>query len=393
MEQISQESILKPERFLTSIPTKEKVEAAIGFVLKQLDKNLSCFSNGFPAPCSRGGVYPLAGNEDWTSSFRTGMLWLAYEVTGDAKYRTAAERDIKSFANRLDQQICLNTHDIGFLYTLSCVAASKITGNKAARGIALRAADRLLERYNEKAGVIQAWGSLEDPERQGCMIIDCLMNLPLLYWAGQIAGSPKYTAAACRHAQNSMEYLVRPDASTFHTFSMDVVTGKPRFGKTRQGFSDSSCWSRGQAWSIYGFPLSYLYTGDRTFLDVAMKTANYFLNRLPDDGICCWDLIFTGETVQRDSSAAAIAACGLLQLSGELDLLNPCRKIYQNAARFIVDSLIDGYLAEYGLSNGILLHGVYSIPESMGIDECCIWGDYFFFEALVRLSRAWNCYW
>lgn len=393
MKRIAKESIQRPERFPASVLTKEKIEAAIHFVLKQIDKNLSCFPDAFPAPCSRGGVYPPAGNEDWTPSFRTGMLWLAYEVTGDARYRAAAERDIKSFVNRLDKQICLNTHDIGFLYTLSCVAASKITGDKAARRTALSAADHLLDRYNEEAGVIQAWGNLEDPERQGCMIIDCLMNLPLLYWAGQATGNPKYTFAARRHAQNSMEYLVRPDASTFHTFYMDVVTGKPKFGKTRQGYSDSSSWSRGQAWSIYGFPLSYAYTGDRSFLDVAVKTANYFLNRLPKDGICCWDLIFTDEKVQRDSSAAAIAACGFLQLAKGIDLLDPCRKIYENAARFMVNSLIDGYLAEYGSSNGILLHGVYSIPENKGIDECCIWGDYFFFEALVRLSRDWSCYW
>lgn len=392
MQKDAEEILVAPERFEEPVLTREETEEAIRFILRKIDRNMKIFTDRFPAPASEKGVYPAVENTGWTASFWTGMLWLAYEATGDAKYRSAAENTLKSFEDRLERNICMDTHDIGFLYTLSCVAAFRLTGNAAARRTALAAAEKLLGRYSETAGIIQAWGSLGDPARQGCMIIDCLMNLPLLYWAGETAGEAKYTVAALRHAKNAARYLVRPDFSTFHTFYMDVPTGQPKYGKTRQGYSDSSCWARGQAWGIYGFPLSYAHTGDPAFLETAVNAANYFLNRLPGDGVCCWDLIFTDEKTQRDSSAAAIAAGGLLELAGRLYPLHPYRAVYENAAKTIVHSLIDGYLAEGG-SSGILKHGVYSIPEKMGIDECCIWGDYFFFEALVRLCRFRRSYW
>ncbi len=122
--------------------------------------------------------------------------------------------------------------------------------------------------------------------------------------------------------------------------------------------------------------------------------ANYFLNRLPQDCICCWDLIFTGGTQERDSSAAAIAACGLLELSKHLPLEDIMKKIYENAAVNIVKSLAEGYTSITDpKSNGILLHAVYSKPDGKGVDECNIWGDYFYFEALVRLMKEWKTYW
>lgn len=196
-------------------------------------------------------------------------------------------------------------------------------------------------RYFDKAKIIQAWGDLSDPENRGRMIIDCCMNLPLLYWAAEITGDKKYFKAAKNHANQAAEYIIREDASSFHTFYMDVETGEPRFGKTAQGFSDNSCWARGQAWGIYGFALSYKYTNDIKLIELDEKVANYFLNRLPQDCICCWDLIFTGGAQERDSSAAAIAACGLLELSKHLPLEDIMKKIYENAAVNIVKSLAE----------------------------------------------------
>ncbi len=395
MKDIKDEGIKFPEKYAETQKISSKFcEEAIKFILKKIDENLDTFTYKFPAPASVNNVYPAIDNTDWTSCFWTGMLWLAYEVTGDEKYRKVAEIQLDSYKERIDTRSNTDTHDLGFLYTLSCVAAYRLTGNEEAKGTALKAADLLMERYFEKAGIIQAWGNLNDPEQRGRMIIDCCMNLPLLYWASEITGDKKYYDAAYSHAKQAAKYIVREDSSTFHTFYMDVETGEPRLGKTAQGYSDDSCWARGQAWGIYGWPLSYSYTEDWELIEHTKKVANYFLNRLPEDYICYWDLIFTEGNEERDSSAAAIAACGMLEMSKKLPLTDEYRKIYENATVKIVKSLAENYTSkDCPESNGILLHAVYGKPQGSGIDECNIWGDYYYFEALVRLIKDWKMYW
>lgn len=391
------EEVCRPERFHVKEDirwTKEQCRQAIDYVLAQLDRSLDLFADQFPAPASVNLVYPAIGNTEWTSSFWTGMLWLAYEVTGDDKYRAKAELQLDSFKERVEQRIGTETHDLGFLYTLSCVAAYKLTGNEEAKQTALLAADMLMERYFEQAGIIQAWGNLNNPSQRGRMIIDCAMNLPLLYWASETTGDPRYYQAAECHIQQTAKYIIREDASTYHTFYMDTESGEPRYGKTSQGYSDDSCWSRGQAWAIYGLPLSYRYTGDSSLIRLAEKVANYYLNRLPEDYVCYWDLIFTEGDEERDSSAAAIAACGMLELAKHLPLVEESRRRYENAALLTLESLAAHYTTvTRPESNGILLHAVYGKPLGNGIDECCIWGDYYYFEALVRTYQDWKPYW
>lgn len=371
-----------------------EIKAAIDFVIKKIDENLESFTEKFPAPASKNNIYEAIDNTDWTSCFWTGMLWLAYEVTGDEKYRKLAELHLESFKSRIENKISVDTHDLGFLYTLSSVAGYRLTGNEKAKETALKAAEELTVRYFDKAGIIQAWGDLEDPNQRGRMIIDCCMNLPLLYWASEITGNKKYYDIAYSHVKQAEKFIIREDASTFHTYYMDVETGQPKFGKTAQGYSDTSCWARGQAWGIYGFPLSYRYTGDAKLLESASKLANYYLNRLPEDDICYWDLVFTKGNEEKDSSGAAIAICGLMELSKHLPETAIYKSVYQNAALRMLRSLMDSYTSvNVPESNGILLHGVYAKPDNKGIDECCIWGDYFYFEALVRASKEWKLYW
>ncbi|AFC28950.1 glycosyl hydrolase family 88 [Paenibacillus mucilaginosus 3016] len=373
---------------------KHFCEEAIAYVLHKIDQNLGTFTHKFPEPASVNLVYAAMDNVEWTSSFWTGMLWLAYEITGDVKYRSVAEIQLESYKKRVDEKIATGTHDLGFLYTLSSVAAYKLTKSEAAKEIAVKAADLLMGQYFEKAGIIQAWGGLDDPENGGRMIIDCCMNLPLLYWASEVTGDPKYCQAAYSHVKQAEKYIIREDASSYHTYFMDIYTGAPKYGRTVQGYSDRSCWSRGQAWGIYGFPLSYKYTGDYGLIVLAKKVANYFINRLPDDSIAYWDLIFTSGPEERDSSSSAIAACGLLELSKYLPPTDDNRRLYENAAMHMIHSLASNYTtADHPESNGILLHAVYAKPHNKGIDECNIWGDYFYFEALVRLVKNWELYW
>jgi unsaturated chondroitin disaccharide hydrolase len=382
------------ELLLRAPPSRERLDALAAEVLARIDDNLAVFTDAFPAPSSVGGVYPAIGNVEWTNGFWTGMLWLAHELSGEARYRQAAERQVRSFKRRIDGRVNIDHHDLGFLYSLSCVPAWKLTGDPCARDAALEAADALLGRYLPAAGIIQAWGDLSDPAQAGRMIIDCNLNLPLLYWASRITGDAEYAQSGDTHIAQAARCLVREDGSTFHTYFMDPRSGAPLRGTTHQGHSDTSCWARGQAWAIAGFALAHRNKADAGLLELSAVLANYFLNRLPDDLICCWDLVFTGPPHPRDSSAAAIAACGLLELSDALPASDPDRAAYRAAALAIVETLGAGYLLPRGEpGTGVLAHGVYHMPNGVGVDEACIWGDYFFLEALVRLTRAWEPYW
>ncbi|MDU5329754.1 MAG: glucuronyl hydrolase, partial [Enterobacter hormaechei] len=161
----------------------DELNSARSHVLDLISRHLTEFGDKFPAETCQKGFYPLTDNVEWTTSFWTGQLWLAWEMSGEEKFRAMAEKHVRSFGLRIAGRNDTNTHDLGFLYTLSCVAAWRLTGNREARGFSLLAAEALLERFHEKAKIIQAWGDLSDPEQAGRMIIDCNMNLPLLYWA------------------------------------------------------------------------------------------------------------------------------------------------------------------------------------------------------------------
>jgi unsaturated chondroitin disaccharide hydrolase len=370
------------------------IDRAIARALDTVDRNLAHFGDAFPRPSSTHGVYAAMDNTEWTNGFWTGMLWLAYELTGAARYRAAALRHVHSFHTRQRERINVNHHDLGFLYSLSCVAGWQLTGEPLAAEAALGAARPLLQRYLPGAGIIQAWGELSDPAQRGRMIIDCNLNLPLLYWASDHTGDPAFRMAADRHIEAAARHIVRPDGSTFHTFFFDPASGAPLHGKTHQGHADDSCWARGQAWGISGFPLVYRHNGDARLIQLAQVLANYYLNRLPEDGICYWDLDFTSGPEPRDSSGAAIAACGLLELAQHLPLADPLRAEYERAAAGMVRTLAQDY-ADTGTTPGagLLKHGVYHKPNGVGVDEACIWGDYFYLEALVRLTRTWRPYW
>lgn len=369
------------------------VDAALREAVDRIDRMLPRFTAEFPSAATEKGIYRPVEKVDWTEGFWSGILLLAYEVTGEEKYRRVAEGLLPRFRERLDRKIKVETHDLGFLYTLSNVSYYKLTGSAYARESALAAAGLLLRRYSEKAEIIQAWGNLDDPEKQGRMIIDCNLNLPLLFWAGRETGDRAYADAAGKHLKKAAEYLVRSDASTFHTYYFDVHTGEPLKGTTHQGYSDTSCWSRGQAWAVYGFALNYEYTRDAALLELSKKTANYFLNRLPADFVCYWDLIFTEKDRQyRDSSAAAIAVCGLLELIKQHPILDADCALYRKAVFALMESLRRKYLTQGG-EDGFLRHSVYNYPRKMGIDEASLWGDYFYLEALVRMKQVWNRYW
>lgn len=368
------------------------------YVLAQTSSCLDRFTHFFKYSHAENGFYPQSENVEWTTGFWTGQLWLCYELGGDEKFRKAAECQVDSFYKRIIEKIDVEHHDMGFLYSPSCVAAYKLTGNETGRKAALLAADNLVSRFQEKGGFIQAWGPLgaEDNYR---LIIDCLLNLPLLFWASEETGDDHYADIAKKHLETALKFVLRSDDSTYHTYYFDKATGKPLKGVTAQGNRDGSAWARGQAWGVYGSALAYRYLKNDESMDVFNRTTGYFLSHLPDDVIPYWDFDFTNPSTEpRDSSALAITICGMLEASrwtsGEKAVWlrqtagKLFRQLYERCA--VTDPLV---------SDGLLLHGTYARKSqwntcrNRGVDECNIWGDYYYLEALVRLKKDWDPYW
>lgn len=369
---------------------RNKVKQAFDTAQEIVKKHLQEFTGGFPAPASEHNWYPKIENIDWTAGFYTGMLWMFYEENGDEILRGTAQDHLESFDNRIEKRIWVDHHDMGFIYSPSCVAAYRLTGNKEARKTALKAADNLRSRFQEKGQFIQAWGLIGNPDEYR-LIIDCLLNLPLLYWASEETGDESYRETALKHLKTAAGVLIREDYSTYHTYYFNRETGAPAYGATKQGYCDDSAWARGQAWGIYGLALNYPHCRQEWLVQKWKGVTDYFLAHLPRDLTAYWDLYFTQGEEPRDSSASAIAVCGILEAYRQ----GMCGEDYVRRAEDILDSLIDHYAAGEGDDgNGVLKHSTYGRLLGEGIDEYCLWGDYFYVEALMRvLHPDWKMYW
>jgi len=385
--------VIKPECFVGERRmTTEVIECAVQDALKKIDLLMEMMGNRLPSSHSENNVYPAMRNEEgWHQGFYCGMLWLAYEMSGEEKYRKKAESLIDSFYVRIVEKVGVNHHDMGFLYMPSCVAAYKLTGNERAKEAALLAADQLMSRYHEKAGFIQAWGQMGADMR---LIVDCMNNIPLLYWAGEVTGNRKYWEVAEKHAWKTVKYAIRDDGSTYHTYYFDEQ-GNPIKGVTHQGAANDSTWARGQAWLISGIPLTYKYLKDSKFITYFEIVTNYFLNKLPEDYVPYWDMIFKDSDGEpKDSSAAAIAACGMLQMLPQLAEESHLKELYSGAVDKIMHSLCENYSTRNTPeSNGLLLHATYHKRSGLGVDECNLWGCYYYMEALARLYKGIEAYW
>ena len=379
--------------------TDSEVEAALDAASAQVIRNLPKFTHCFQKAYSENGFYQPTENRDWPTGFWTGEIWLAYEHTKNPALKEAGEIQMKDFLNRIEEKIDVETHDLGFLYSPSCVAGYKLTGSQVGRMAALKAAEELITRFHEKGEFIQAWGPLNAPDNYR-LIIDCLLTLPLLYWATEETGEEKYRQVAEKHIHTALANVIRPDFSTWHTFFFNRETGAPDHGATCQGYRDGSAWARGQAWGVYGTAVGYKYTKRESYIPIFKGVTEYFLRHLPEDLVPYWDLEFGdgNEDQPRDSSSASIAACGMLEMAKYL----PSKEAayYISIAKRLMKSVVDHYaVKDPSQSNGLVLHSTYSnhspynTCNHYGVDECNIWGDYFYMEALTRLHKDWNIYW
>jgi unsaturated chondroitin disaccharide hydrolase len=342
---------------------------------------------GFPRTYEQGKL-TLVGPRDWTSGFFPGSLWYLYEATGDATWRSAAERYTALTAPaKFDK----SQHDLGFMLGAGYGNGYRLTRNPAYRDALLAGATTLITRFNPKVGAIQSWDLWANTTWAYPVIIDNMMNLELLMWSARAAGEPRYSEVAIAHADTTLKNHFQPDGSGVHLVDYDPKTGAVRARVTVQGYADASAWARGQAWGLYGYTMMYRETHKPEYLAQARKIAEFYMQhpRLPADKVPYWD--FDDPAIPdapRDAAAAAIASSALLELAGFLDPERARR--YRDFAEETLRSLSSSaYLAAPGENGGFLLkHATGHKPAGKEIDVPLNYADYYFLEALLRLKAA-----
>ena len=364
----------------------KRVDHALKYSVEQLKKSVTSIKNPqkFARSTNPDGTWKTTDMYGWTSGHFPGCLWYAYEYSGDESLKEAAIRWTDALEPVKDYT---GNHDVGFMIYCSYGNGYRLTGNEAYPEIISKAAQSLAMRYKRTTGLIQSWNS--NDRWQYPVIIDNMMNLELIFWAAKNGGFSELYLIAEEHALNTMKNHVREDGSTFHVVDYDPGSGAIRGKYTAQGYADDSTWSRGQAWGLYGFTMTYRETKNPAFLKTAQKLADFFIENLPDDYIPYWDFFAPNIPDEpRDSSAGAIAASGLLELS-TLVTDKQASKKYYNAAINILSALCSPeYLTEGTESAGILQHGVGSLPNNSEVNVSLIYGDYYFLEALLRYKRG-----
>ncbi|MFD0674245.1 glycoside hydrolase family 88 protein [Cohnella sp. GCM10027633] len=362
---------------------EEACRQAIGKIERTSLSVGATFPNG-----SAHGRYEKTPPHDWVVGFWPGLLWLAYRETNNEQLKELAvdcERQISRTLWEFEQL----HHDVGFMFELSSINQYETTQDAEAKRHALMAASLLAGRFNPAGEFIRAWPNWGGEDHSGWAIIDCLMNLPLLYWASREIEDPRYRLIAERHANTVLREFVQDDGSVHHIVSFDPATGERIKAIGGQGYAADSAWARGAAWALYGFALSYAHTGKDEYLQASKKVAGFFLGHLPEDKVPYWDfkLPSIDEHTPRDSSAAAIAASGLLDLAAALP--EEEGEAYKQQAEAILYSLYRDYGAWDSEEEALLLHATGYYAAGVYVDAPLIYGDYYFVEALLKLKKSW----
>lgn len=384
---------------LTVSYTTEKKKAEVPETKKMLDycveKTVATMNSlsevgSFPRNILPGQTkWNKVGIYDWTSGFWPGILWEAYEVSGD----TAILAKAKKFTEPLRAvlSVPVGNHDLGFMLYSSFGNGYRLTKDPVYHDFLIRAADSLATLYNPKVGTILSWPAMRAKMNwPHNTIIDNMINLELLFWASKNGGSQNLYDIAVKHAETCIHTIIRPDYTTFHVAVFDTVDGHFIKGVTHQGYSDSSMWARGQAWGIYGYAMCYRETGKPEFLETAQKLADVFIKRLPEDGIPYWDFDDPAiPNASKDASAAAVAASGMLELSGFVKDESSKEK-YKNAATSLLAKLSTPEYLSGDKNQAFLLHSTGHKPNGTEIDASIIYADYYYLEALLRLKNLDN---
>lgn len=370
---------------------KNKVEDWINNVWAKVENKLERTSKTsgdtfFPYSTKNGKFIEKPDISWWTNGFWPGIMWLMYVGTNNEYYKKVAE----GLELELDKALYgfdgLH-HDVGFMWLLSSVANYRLTGNAESKKRGMLAATILAARYNPVGQFIRAWNG----DKVGWAIIDCMMNIPLLYWATKESGDPRFKQIAMCHADTVMRTFIRPDGSVNHINSFDPETGEFIESFGGQGYGVNSSWTRGQAWAIYGFVLSYIHTKKQKYLDTAKRVAHYFISALAscDDFVPNCDFRSPKEPIYKDTTAGVIAACGFIEISRNVPELE--KDMYLNSALKILKATEEHYCEWSENEDSIVQMGTeaYNNGQNMSI----IYGDYYFIEAILKLMNKDILFW
>ena len=325
----------------------------------------------------------------WTNGFWAAQLWLLYHAYQREEYRKTAE----NIQNKLDSvfmDYLAMDLDAGFRFHITAVADYRMTGNKKSRERGILAAANMAGRYNLAAGLIRAWNDAGDGNTAGLAIIDCMMNLPLLYWAAEELKDPRFKHIAIAHADMAQKVFVRENGSLHHIIEFDPETGAIIGPKGGQGMQEGSAWTRGQSWALYGFTLSYLHTGKQEYLETAKKVADYVISQIPETGFIPVDFDQPKEVLWEDSTAATIISCGLLELEklveGEL------KEKYYESALFLLHTL-EEKRCNWDNNADHIVEKCSAAYHDNNHDFTIIYGDYFFTEAILKVAEKDRMMW
>lgn len=356
------------------------------FVRGQLERLCTLAGSGYP-DYTLNGKWKLGGPANWTSGYFAGMLWLMYGETKDPVWLERARRWTGPIGDFRNDDRDLN---FGLSFMPTFVAGYRLTGEPGYRQFALDAANSMARRYLPAGKYIRSWGTVGDPREQEFIIIDCLIDLDLLYWAAQQTGEHRFSDIASSHATVTVDTAIRTDGSSLQVIELDPHTGKKIADRHKQALSPRSCWSRGQAFGIYSLADAYRSTHKPRFLEAAERLADYWIKNVPEDYVPYWDFNSPGIPKEpRDSSAAALAAGGFWKLA-QVVKDRPRARRYRTIALRTLDSLRTRYVATGdALSQGrILVHATYHKPAGIGIDESMILGDYYYLELLLNVLNS-----
>ncbi|MER8157668.1 glycoside hydrolase family 88 protein [Streptomyces sp. NPDC094472] len=336
--------------------------------------------SGFPVG-TKFEKWTYSQNGDWVGGFWPGTLWMAWLHSGEERFRTLALASAEKLAPRQNDT---GTHDLGFLFYPSWVTAWRLTRDDTWRTGAIRAASSLIRRYNPQGRFIRAWGALNDPANAGRVIMDTMMNLDLLAFASSQTGDGKYLDIAVEHARTTQRNFLRRNGSTPHVYDFDPASGAPLGPGTVQGYSPASCWSRGQAWGIYGFTTIYRRTGEREFLATARKLADFALGALSPDHVPVWDYLAPQAPHDiKDASAGAVMACGLLDLSRATG-----EPRYREEALKLLTALSETCLTRKSTrADAVVARCTRNRPSEDGIEISLPYADYYLLEGILRVLR------
>lgn len=349
---------------------------------KKITKTAERIGGMIPYTTKDGKYNEVADIDWWTNSFWAGILWHMFAETQDERFKKWAQ-EVEDTLNKNFEDSEKLHHDVGFMWLLSSVRNYELTGNKKSRSYGFVAANMLAGRYNIKGGYIRAWNQWGEDDNTGWAIIDCMMNIPLLYWASDIVKDDRFKYIAMSHADKVIENFIRPDGSVNHIVEFNPENGEFVRSFGGQGYKEGSSWSRGQAWAINGFAQSYHATGEDRYLDAAKRVANYFISACAEDLVPRCDFRQPLDAVAYDSSAAACAACGLIDIARATEGAES--EMYMNAAiRFL--KALDERCCPWDDENdeAILNYGMERFNSG---HIALIYGDYYFLDAILKIKN------